>query len=437
MVEFLATGSILNQAAVAGGDLDLMGVFIGAGGAIVAMLVLIWMIKTLIRICPPNKAYVFSGRDHITPSGKKVGYRIVQGGRAYKYPIIETIEEIDLSLYSVAIRVTNAYSKGGIALDVQSIANVKVSSDEVLIHNAIERFLGRNKSEILRVARETLEGNLRGVISTLTPEQINEDRMKFADRVSEDVKKEMDKLGLHLDVFKIQSVSDKGGYLKAMGRQRISMIVKEAEVAESNYLAEAKQVEANMTENSQIAQTQAKDTIRQKENELRQIQAALEAKIQTEEEVTIAAEKSAEATAMKELQELRAELEEIRLQVEEVLPAQANKKAAQLIAEGRSAMIAERGLAMAYAVDSMSDVWKYAGKDSMAIVLMEKIETILKRAASTVDQLDLNNITLIDGGSGDTINGIVKAHTDVISTIFSAIDDILGVNLATSLKQEV
>ncbi len=261
--------------------------------------------------------------------------------------------------------------------------------------------------------------------------------MQFADRVSSDVQKEMDKLGLHLDVFKIQSVSDKSGYLKAMGRKRISMIVKEAEVSESNCMAEAKQVETDMDEKSKIAQTQAGDAIRQKRNELRQIEASLEAKIQTEEEITIAAEKEAEASAQKELQELRAQLEQIRLQVEEVLPAQAKKKAAQLIAEGQSAMITERGYAAAYAVDTMSEVWKFAGKDSMAIVLMEKIETILKRAASTVDQLELNHISLIDSGSGETINGIIKAHTDIISTVFQSIDDILGVNLATSLKQEV
>ena len=398
-----------------------------AGGIIVVLFLIIWFIKSFVKICPPNKVYIFSGGS---------GTRTVFGGRTIKKPIIETMEELDMTISSVVIRVHGAYSKGGIPLDVQAIANVKISSNPSLIINAIERFLGRSKTEIIKVARETLEGNLRGVISTLTPEQINEDRMEFADRIASDVKHEMDKLGLHLDVFKVQSVGDKTDYLRSLGRKRISEIIKEAEVAESNFLSEAKQLEAAKNEESQVAQTKAKDLIKQKENELRQIQAELEDKIQQEEEKLFAAAKAAAETASLALQQLKTELQDIKLQVEEVLPARADQKAAAIIAKGQYALVSEKGKAMAFQVDSMAKVWQYAGSDALPISLMQKIETILEKSASTVEKLNLGNIHLIDSGNGETISGIVGAYTGMITTIFNSLNDILGVDLVNSLKQE-
>ena len=76
---------------------------------------------------------------------------------------------MDMRLISVPMRVRNAYSEGGIPLTVEAVANVKVSSNERYLNNAIERFLGHDREDIARVAKETLEGHLRGVVATMTP----------------------------------------------------------------------------------------------------------------------------------------------------------------------------------------------------------------------------------------------------------------------------
>ena len=54
------------------------------------------------------------------------------------------------------------------------------------MRNADERFLGRDRAELRSVAKETLEGTLRGVLATLTPEEVNEDRLKFAESLRDD-----------------------------------------------------------------------------------------------------------------------------------------------------------------------------------------------------------------------------------------------------------
>ena len=73
-----------------------------------------------------------------------------------------------------------AYSSGGIPLNVHAIANVKLSSDPNLVRNAVERFLGSGMEQIAMVAQQTLEGVLREVLAQPTPEEVNEDRLKFA-----------------------------------------------------------------------------------------------------------------------------------------------------------------------------------------------------------------------------------------------------------------
>ena len=44
-------------------------------------------------------------------------------------------------------------------------------------------FMGRDIREIQRVGKETLEGHLRGVLATLTPEEVNEDRLQFGKKI--------------------------------------------------------------------------------------------------------------------------------------------------------------------------------------------------------------------------------------------------------------
>ena len=126
------------------------------------VILIVWFLKSFLRICNPNEILILSGRKHRNKDGQTVGYRVIFGGRVVSIPILETVKTMDMTTMPVPVEVKNAYSKGGTPLDIQAIANVKIASDPEVVGNAIERFLDRDRKEILRVARETLEGNLRG-----------------------------------------------------------------------------------------------------------------------------------------------------------------------------------------------------------------------------------------------------------------------------------
>ena len=109
--------------------------FVLAFFAIMAALVF----RNLLYICGPNEVLIFSGAQRKV-EGVSVGYRVIKGGSSIRRPLIESVDKLDLTNMIIEVSVTNAYSKGGIPLTVQGVANVKVAGHEPLLTNAIERF---------------------------------------------------------------------------------------------------------------------------------------------------------------------------------------------------------------------------------------------------------------------------------------------------------
>ncbi len=411
------------------------------GGAIAvlifALLLAIWGVNALVQICDPNKILIISGREYRRLNGQTTGYRVIYGGRTFRIPILETVKTMDLTTMPVPIEVTNAYSRGGTPLHIQAIANVKIARDEALVGNAIERFLGRGRKEIVRVARETLEGNLRGVVATLTPEQLNEDRLEFAERIASDVRNDLVKLGLHLDTLKIQSVSDQVDYLNSIGRRQIANVVRDAEIAESNAMAAAEQIEADSTRQAEVAQTQARTVIQEKENELRRITAEVEKQARIEEERTLAAAAEARARAQRELQAIRAHLEQARLEVEQVLPAKAQQRAQEFQARGAAATLEENAKASAQASQMLVKVWQDTGVDASQIFLVQQLEMVLKEAGRIPGRLHLGHVNVIDNGDGKAIASLLNAYPEMVKQFLKQSEDILGIPLVASLTPPV
>jgi flotillin len=401
--------------------------------SIFGAVVFVWFIKSFLCICKPNEVLILSGRKWRTKDGQEMGYRVLLGGRAIRIPIVETVKRMDVTTMPVRVEVRNAYAKGGTPLNIQAIANVKISTDPAVVGNAIERFLDRDRSELARVSRETLEGYLRGVVATLTPEELNEDRLSFAQRIASDVSRDLSKLGLQLDTLKIQSVSDDVDYLKSWGRKQIALVIRDAEIAESNALTQAEQIEAQSEEYAQVAKTQDKIIVLEKENELRKIKAKLEQKAKSEEEITTAAAQEKKAKAEQVLQALRAELERLRLQADEVLPAEAHRQAQELRAKGEAAFLEENAKAAALVNDILAQVWQQTGNDASKLFLIQQIETVLQEAVQIPKRIHLEKVNVIDNGDGKSVASLVNIYPEIVLQFLENVNRSLGIDVAGTL----
>ena len=179
----------------------------------------VYTLKNLLLVSNPSEVLILSGGASVV-EGRAVGYRSIRGGRAVRVPLLERVDRMDLSNIPVEISVKGAYSKGGIPLNVQGIAQIKLPGEEPRLSNAVQRFLGRTREEIASIARETLEGNVRGVLAQLTPEQVNEDKAAFTNKLLDEAEHDMLRMGLMLDTLKIQNVTDDKNDLNSIGRIR-------------------------------------------------------------------------------------------------------------------------------------------------------------------------------------------------------------------------
>ena len=406
------------------------------GSSVFVVIVALTLIsRWMIRICRPNEMLVVTGSKSNQGNQGIKGYRVVaNGGCTFVKPILETARRMDVTLLPVLVEVNNAYSKGGTPLNIQAIANVKVSTDPEVRNNAIERFLGRDNKEIVQVAKENLEGNLRSVLAQLTPEQVNEDRLRFAEQIADDVGEDLRRLGLQLDTLKIQSVYDDVDYLNSISRRRVAQIVRDAEIAEAEAIGQAERIEAEMEEVAEVVRTEADTVVLEKDNDVRTQVAQMEKQARSEEERTEAAELEARARAEQQLQKVRAELERLRLKAEAVLPSKAQQKAQELRARGQAAATAEDVKASALVNDMLTQVWEDAGSTAELVFLLQQIEMVLAQATRLPAQLQLKRITALDGNDASSLASLVALNHKVVRQFFEQVKDILGVDLLGTLS---
>ncbi len=406
-------------------------------GIILALVVLaiVSTVRSLIIICPPNRVAVISGRTRQLSDGRTVGYRSIRGGRTMRVPLLEKVAWMELNTIPIEVSVANAYSKGAIPLHVQGIANVKVSSIEGLLQNSVERFLDVGVDEIAAIAKETLEANLRGVLATLTPEEVNEDRLKFAQTLIEEADDDIKTLGLELDVLKIQNVTDEVGYLNSVGRRQTAEVLKEARVAEAMRKAEAEESEALARQRAEIATAQADLKIVEQQNALRVRQAELEAIAgAAEAEAKVAGEK-AKVVAEQELEAERVQLETRRLEAYVVAPARADLEAKELAAKADAAKIIEEGNAQIEVFRRLVEQYQAAGPDAQRVFVLRMLPDLMDKIVSVVGSVAIDKVSIIDsGGQGSGIPGFMGQLPGAVINLTEQIETATGVDLLKALR---
>ena len=380
-------------------SIALVSSFLLLVGGVTVMLVA----RNLVYIAGPNEVLVFSGRkNRLLGSSKAVGYRTIKGGRGFRIPLIETVDRVDLTNMVIDVVVTNAYSKGGIPLTVQGVANVKVAGHEPYLGNAIERFLGRDRRSLIKVAKDTLEGNLRGVLSQLTPEQVNEDKISFAEKLLEEAEHDLSRLGLVLDTLKIQNVSDDVGYLDSIGRKQTAEVIKSARINEADARAKSITKEAH---NNQIAK------VRDLDAEMRILEANIQRQITD-------AKSAGQAMIAEEIGEVKALIEEARenlkvqaarvkqverqLLADVVAPANAEMQQRRADAQAQAARIIEDGKATVAVLNAMIDTWQQGGDSARDIFLMQKLQSMMDALVDTITDVKIDQVTVLPSSNDST-----------------------------------
>ena len=225
------------------------GIGVTVGLMALTVIFLTSILATLYRKAGPHEALVVYGFR---------GTRVVKGHGTVIFPMIEACRQLSLELMSFDVApVQDLYTKQGVAVTVEAVAQIKVKSDPVSIQTASEQFLTKSPDQREGLIRLVMEGHLRGIIGQLTVEQIVKEPEMVADRMRGTCADDMTKMGLEVISFTIKEVRDKNEYIVNMGRPDVARIKRDADVAAAEADRDTAIKRAEATRASAIAKAQA------------------------------------------------------------------------------------------------------------------------------------------------------------------------------------
>jgi flotillin len=199
--------------------------WIWVGLFIVAVLALMGTMAQLFRKVGPNEALIVYGFRNT---------RVVKGGGTVVFPMVENFRQLSLELMSFDVAPTqDLYTKQGVAVTVEAVAQIKVRSDQESILTAAEQFLTKAPEEREALIRLVMEGHLRGIIGQLTVEQLVKEPEMVGERVRATCAEDLNKMGLEVISFTIKEVRDQNEYISNMGRPDVARIKRDTDIAQA------------------------------------------------------------------------------------------------------------------------------------------------------------------------------------------------------------
>ncbi len=448
-----------------------MGLTIGAV-ILVVLLVIFFAIGYL--KAPPDTAYIISG-----PFRRK----ILIGRAGFRIHFFERVDNISLRVMQVDVKTSEAVPTNEfINVNVDGVANIKVSSNPDLLKKAAESLLGMKQAELISLVTQVLEGNMREIVGSVGLKEMVQDRQGVAKKITENVVPDMEKLGIEVVNFNIQNFKDNAGTIENMGIDNVEQIRKNAQIAKANaqrdiaiatanaeqeanavkvesqkriaeqnaalavqeadmkVMADTKRAEADaayaIQQESQrktieITKANADIARREKEAELAEKEIAIK-----ERRLDAEIRKQADAVNYKIAKEAEAELAR-RQRDAEAMAYEAMKKAEAQKAEAealRYAMeqeakgIRAKGLAEAEAIEKKAEAQKKMGEASVLEMYLAALPEVVKNAAEPLTKTD-KIIMYGDGNSAKIVKDVMNSANQVVE----GVKESTGIDIASLL----
>lgn len=327
-------------------------------GILLVLLVVIFILCSYTK-AGPDEAIMISGL------GKR---KILRGKAGWKIPFLQRKDRLSLKVFQVDIKTRESIPTNEfININVDGVANLKISSDPELLERAFEATLGMNQDDLIEQVKQVLEGNMREIIGTVGIRQLVQDRKGVAEAVKENVIPDMSKLGLELVNFNIQNFSDGNHVIENLGIDNISQISKEAAIAKANADRDVSIARAKAAQEANEAEVNSKTVIVQKNTEYSLKEAELKIKTDTAKANADAAYKIQEQKRQEEINTatVNAEISKREREVE------LGNKEVELTEKKLTAEINKKAEAEKYAAERLAEAELYKRQKAAEAELLE------------------------------------------------------------------
>jgi flotillin len=382
----------------------------------------IYFLAKLYRRCPSNKVLVVYGRV----GGSKT-VQCYHGGGTFVWPLIQGCSFLDLTPRTIHIPLKGALSHQNIRVNVPSTFTVAVGLTPEIMNNAAVRMLGLDIRSIEMMATEIIIGQLRLTVASLRIEEINQDRERFLESIKKNIEPELHKIGLTLLNVNITDITDESEYIESIGKKASSTAVNQAkvDVAEQEKQGDIGKALAERDRRVSVASFNA-EAVRG-ENDSRAHIALTNAILAEKEAEAGQRSQVAKQNAEAEIQKARALAQTQLLEAEQIVPQEIKKRKIQLEAEAEalSKVLLARGEAEALLaiknaeaagiqalLDAKARGYKqlveacgHDAKSASTMLLIEKLEEIVKVQAEAIKNIKIDKITVWDSGCTNSENG--------------------------------
>jgi uncharacterized membrane protein YqiK len=307
-----------------------------AGAALLAVLVIVVLFRSMWRVAEPNEALVISGSRHRGEDGSGLGFRIVTGRGTFVIPGVQVVRRLSLDINEAELAV-NCVTKQGIEVGLRGVVIFKVGDDDGSISNAARRFLDQQEQMVAKIVN-VFEGHLRSIVGNLTMEELVRERERLTQETAAAAGVEVEKLGLIIDTLQIQNIEDPTGYILNMSKPYAAEVEKNARIAQAIANQQATEAEA-------AAQARQAEAVRASRIAQAQYQAEIDqaaAKAQQSGPLAAAAARQLVVVQETEVSKLEAARREQQLEAEVRRPADAARyRVEQEAIAKRNAAIAE------------------------------------------------------------------------------------------------
>jgi flotillin len=442
------------------------------GLMVLALLFLMSMLARLYRKAGPHEALIIYGFG---------GTRVVKGHGAIVWPMVQICRELSLELMSFDVAPQqDLYTKQGVAVTVEAVAQIKVKSDTESILTAAEQFLTKTDQEREGLIRLVMEGHLRGIIGQLTVEEIVKQPEMVGERMRATCADDMSKMGLEVISFTIKEVRDKNEYITNMGKPDVARIKRDADVATAEAERDTAIKRAVATRESAVAKaqadqervlaetlSQAKQAESQRDLEVKKaqylevtkkqqaqadkaydIQANImqqqviaesvrvqqvekEGQVKVQDAEILRREKELIATVLKQAEIERQRIETLAMAEKQRLMSEAEGQASSIRQQGEAEaeIIFKKGEAEAKAMNVKAEAFQEYNQAAVIDKLLTGLPEVVKALASPLANVD--RITVVSTGNGDAagLNKVTGDLTKMAAQVPALFETLTGMNL--------
>ena len=234
----------------------MIGVIIGIAVALVFVLL---FIMSYVK-CPPDMVYLISG---IRKEAK-----VITGKATLRIPFFERIDKIPLKLIQIDVQTSNVPTNDFINVDVDAVANVRISTKPELIRIAAKHFLNQGTNEIATNVQQILEGNMREIIGQMQLVDLVNNKQMFSQKIQENATDDIEKLGLEIVNLNVQNCTDDNDAIVNLGVDNLVKIQKDARISRAQAEKEIKIAESLADEEGAKARAEADAKIAEQQKEL-------------------------------------------------------------------------------------------------------------------------------------------------------------------------